>query len=771
MKARAGGPVDDAEDVEAGVWGGAHPAAPGGRRRRSPADDAAGPVPADVVRRARRLRSVGCGAMTQRTLVLLKPDAVRRGLVGEILSRFEAKGLRHRRAGAAHRRRRELPTEHYAEHVERDFYPPLRRLRHRGPLVALVLEGDEAIEVVRALNGATDGRKAAPGTIRGDLGRCRTARTSCTAPTPRSRPSARSGSGSPTSDPRPRFRGHPAGSAPSRALRRRACRRTANSQVGPRVLPGGRAVRFVALCHFFPTSTTDSLRRQRQAHMANSFIGRDMAVDLGTANTLVYVRGKGVLLDEPSVVALNDTTGEILAVGHEAKRMIGRTPDNITAIRPAQGRRDRRLRGDRADAALLHPAGAPPPLLRQAADGHLRPERHHRGRAARGQGGRLPGRRPPGLHRRGADGRRDRRRAPRAPADRQHGRRRRRRHHRGRRHLARRHRHQPVDPHRRRRPRPGDRRVDEEGALADARRAHRRGGQDDPRLGVPDARRARGRDPRPRHGLRAAAHRRRLQRRGPPGARGAAARDRRRRPRHPRPDPARAGRRHHGPRHRAHRRRRPAARPRRAAAPRDRHAGARRGGPAHLGRPGRRQVRRGVRGAPAGPGQRPQARSDELDGRERRWRGPTPRPAASLAGPAGRAGAGLPDPDDPRLARARSPVDPARRAVGEVFGPVEVATATAVRPFTAVPDWFRSARLDAAGPARPAGRELRAALAGRHPGLRPQPARGVRRPHRRRGEPRLRPGPGPRGRPRPVAVLLPHRHHRRRLRRRAAAPT
>src|ERR671919_1206803 len=68
--------------------------------------------------------------------------------------------------------------------------------------------------------------------------------------------------------------------------------------------------------------------------MANSFIGRDMAVDLGTANTLVYVRGKGVLLDEPSVVAMNTTTGEVLAVGHEAKRMIGRTPDNITAIRP-----------------------------------------------------------------------------------------------------------------------------------------------------------------------------------------------------------------------------------------------------------------------------------------------------------------------------------------------------------------------------------------------------------------------------------------------------
>jgi rod shape-determining protein MreB len=68
--------------------------------------------------------------------------------------------------------------------------------------------------------------------------------------------------------------------------------------------------------------------------MANSIIGRDMAVDLGTANTLVYVRRRGVMLDEPSVVALNDTTGEVLAVGHEAKRMIGRTPDNITAIRP-----------------------------------------------------------------------------------------------------------------------------------------------------------------------------------------------------------------------------------------------------------------------------------------------------------------------------------------------------------------------------------------------------------------------------------------------------
>ena len=103
-----------------------------------------------------------------RTLVLLKPDAVRRGLVGEILSRFEAKGLtiaalEHRHIDGA------LADQHYAEHVERDFYPPLRDFVTSGPLVALVLEGDEAVEVVRALNGATVARKVALGTIRGDL--------------------------------------------------------------------------------------------------------------------------------------------------------------------------------------------------------------------------------------------------------------------------------------------------------------------------------------------------------------------------------------------------------------------------------------------------------------------------------------------------------------------------------------------------------------------------------------------------------------------------
>jgi nucleoside-diphosphate kinase len=106
--------------------------------------------------------------MSERTLVLLKPDAVRRGLVGEVLSRFEAKGLSIVRM-ELRTIDGEVADQHYAEHVERDFYPPLRDFVTGGPLVAMVLDGDEAIAVVRAIAGATDGRKAAPGTIRGDL--------------------------------------------------------------------------------------------------------------------------------------------------------------------------------------------------------------------------------------------------------------------------------------------------------------------------------------------------------------------------------------------------------------------------------------------------------------------------------------------------------------------------------------------------------------------------------------------------------------------------
>ncbi|MER7444749.1 nucleoside-diphosphate kinase [Micromonospora avicenniae] len=104
----------------------------------------------------------------ERTLVLIKPDAVRRGLVGEIISRFERKGLRIdamdvRTMDAA------LADAHYAEHVDKPFYPPLHAFMTGGPLVALVLSGDQVIDVVRNLVGATDGRRAAAGTIRGDF--------------------------------------------------------------------------------------------------------------------------------------------------------------------------------------------------------------------------------------------------------------------------------------------------------------------------------------------------------------------------------------------------------------------------------------------------------------------------------------------------------------------------------------------------------------------------------------------------------------------------
>ena len=105
---------------------------------------------------------------TQRTLVLVKPDAVRRGLIGTVLDRFERRGLRIV-AMAQRTIDGELADRHYAEHLERDFYPPLRAFVTSWPLVALVLEGDQAVDVVRGLNGATDGRKAAPGTIRGDF--------------------------------------------------------------------------------------------------------------------------------------------------------------------------------------------------------------------------------------------------------------------------------------------------------------------------------------------------------------------------------------------------------------------------------------------------------------------------------------------------------------------------------------------------------------------------------------------------------------------------
>ncbi len=106
--------------------------------------------------------------MVDRTLVLCKPDAVERGLVGEIIRRFEAKQLQVR---ALELRQLDEATakQHYAEHEGKPFFGELVEFITRGPLVAMVLEGPEAYKVVRTLVGATNPREAAPGTIRGDL--------------------------------------------------------------------------------------------------------------------------------------------------------------------------------------------------------------------------------------------------------------------------------------------------------------------------------------------------------------------------------------------------------------------------------------------------------------------------------------------------------------------------------------------------------------------------------------------------------------------------
>lgn len=107
--------------------------------------------------------------MLERTLVLLKPDCVQRGLVGEVLRRFEQKGLQ-----IVGLKMRQFPRatleKHYEVHKERPFYGNLVKFMSSGPVVAIALEGKDAIEVVRNLMGKTNSRQAAPGTIRGDLG-------------------------------------------------------------------------------------------------------------------------------------------------------------------------------------------------------------------------------------------------------------------------------------------------------------------------------------------------------------------------------------------------------------------------------------------------------------------------------------------------------------------------------------------------------------------------------------------------------------------------
>lgn len=104
------------------------------------------------------------------TLVLIKPDGVRRNLIGEIISRCEAKGYKVADLKYV-QPNRELLAKHYAEHEGKPFYEPLLEFMLSGPTVAIRLEGERAIEGFRSLAGVTDPTLAAPGTIRGDLGR------------------------------------------------------------------------------------------------------------------------------------------------------------------------------------------------------------------------------------------------------------------------------------------------------------------------------------------------------------------------------------------------------------------------------------------------------------------------------------------------------------------------------------------------------------------------------------------------------------------------
>ncbi|MFP4117691.1 MAG: nucleoside-diphosphate kinase [Candidatus Woesearchaeota archaeon] len=106
--------------------------------------------------------------MTEKTLVLIKPDGVQRALVGEVLQRFEKVGLKIV-AMKMVKVDKDFAKKHYAEHVGKSFYAGLEQMITMGPLVAMVIEGVEAIALVRKMVGATEPKSAAPGTIRGDF--------------------------------------------------------------------------------------------------------------------------------------------------------------------------------------------------------------------------------------------------------------------------------------------------------------------------------------------------------------------------------------------------------------------------------------------------------------------------------------------------------------------------------------------------------------------------------------------------------------------------
>ncbi|HEY5889372.1 MAG TPA: nucleoside-diphosphate kinase [Acidimicrobiia bacterium] len=105
----------------------------------------------------------------ENTFIMVKPDGVSRGLVGEVISRFERKGLKLEQIRTL-TISEEIAREHYAEHVDRSFFPELLEFITSGPVVAMEWSGDSAVSVARTMMGATDPKESSPGTLRGDFG-------------------------------------------------------------------------------------------------------------------------------------------------------------------------------------------------------------------------------------------------------------------------------------------------------------------------------------------------------------------------------------------------------------------------------------------------------------------------------------------------------------------------------------------------------------------------------------------------------------------------
>ena len=206
-----------------------------------------------------------------------------------------------------------------------------------------------------------------------------------------------------------------------------------------------------------------------------SLFSSDLAIDLGTANTCVYARGKGIVVNEPSIVAINKVNGRVEAVGKEAKEMLGRTPGNIVAIRPMKDGVIADFEVTETMLDLLHQEGAQPQRLVRPRIVIGVPSEITQVEKRAVKDSALPREGARGLPDRGGDGGGDRRRAADHRAVRQHDRRHRRRHDRRRRHLAGRHRLQQVGARRRQRDGRGDHPVHQAQVQPAHRRAHRRG--------------------------------------------------------------------------------------------------------------------------------------------------------------------------------------------------------------------------------------------------------------------------------------------------------